>query len=170
MELSYRETWSLVHGVVLGGLFLLAFVGGLAELYALRPAAATRSGRRTSTRRIGIGITSMAVVAWVTVIAGTWVVYPWYRDPAADSPRSTLLADPTTEELHTFGMEWKEHIAWISPILATVAAFLVLYYGPRLARNIRLRRVTIVVFVVAFAAAATAGVLGGLIAESAPVS
>jgi hypothetical protein len=30
---------------------------------------------------------------------------------------------------HTFGMEWKEHIAWIALILATVAAGPVVYYG-----------------------------------------
>jgi hypothetical protein len=170
MELTYREWWALIHGVVLGGLFLLAFAGGLAELYALRPAVETASGLRTSARRIGVGITSMAVVAWATVITGTWVVYPWYRDPAEDSPRSTLLADESTELWHTFGMEWKEHIAWISPILATVAAFLVLYYGQALARNNRLRYVTIVVFVVAFAVAAVAGLFGALITKAAPVT
>jgi hypothetical protein len=67
-------------------------------------------------------------------------------------------------------MEWKEHIAWISPILATVAAFLVLYYGQALARNSRLRYVTIVVFVVAFAVAAVAGLFGALITKAAPVT
>lgn len=170
MELTDREWWALIHGMVLGGLFLLTFAGGLAELYALRPAVETESGLRTSARRIGAGITSMAVIAWLTVITGTWIVYPWYRDPAEDSPRSTLLADPATEGWHTFGMEWKEHIAWISPILATAAAFLVLYYGPALARNTRLRRTTMTVFVGAFVAAAVAGLFGALITKAAPVS
>jgi hypothetical protein len=41
--------------------------------------------------------------------------------------------DPSTADWHTFGMEWKEHVAWIAPILATVAAGLVVYYGA--ARN-----------------------------------
>jgi hypothetical protein len=67
-------------------------------------------------------------------------------------------------------MEWKEHIAWISPILATVAAFLVLYYGPVLARNARLRRTTMVVFVGAFLAAGVAGLFGALITKAAPVA
>jgi hypothetical protein len=53
------------------------------------------------------------------VITGTRVVYPWYRDPAPDSPRSVLLADEATVDWHEFGMEWKEHVAWLSPILAT---------------------------------------------------
>ncbi|HEU4542785.1 MAG TPA: hypothetical protein VFR23_16770 [Jiangellaceae bacterium] len=170
MELTYREWWALIHGVVLGGLFLLAFAGGLAELYALRATVETPSGLRTSARRIGVGITSMAVISWLTVITGTWIVYPWYRDPSSDSPRSTLLADSATEGWHTFGMEWKEHIAWISPILATVAAFLVLYYGPALAGNRRLRRTTMVVFVGAFLAAGVAGLFGALITKAAPVA
>jgi small-conductance mechanosensitive channel len=170
MELSYQEWWALIHGMILGGLFLLAFAGGLAELHALRPTAETPSGLRTSALRLRVGVTSMAVVAWLTVISGTWVVYPWYRDPAQDSPRSTLLADPTTEEWHTFGMEWKEHIAWISPILATVAAFLVWYYGVALAHNNRLRRTTMVVFMLAFGTAAIAGAFGALITKVAPVA
>src|SRR4029453_4181111 len=36
MELTNREFWGLVHGMVLGAFFLLAFAGGLAELYGLR--------------------------------------------------------------------------------------------------------------------------------------
>jgi hypothetical protein len=170
MELTYREWWALIHGMILGGLFLLSFAGGLAELHSLRPAAETVAGLRRSARRIGVGTTSMAVVAWLTVITGTWIVYPWYRDPGEDSPRSTLLADPATQEWHKFGMEWKEHIAWLSPILATVVAFIVLYYGPALARNNLLRRTTIVVFILAFAFAAVAGAFGALITKVAPVS
>jgi hypothetical protein len=51
-----------------------------------------------------------------------------------------------------------------------VAAFLVLYYGQALARNARLRYVTIVVFVAAFAVAAVAGLFGALITKAAPVT
>lgn len=37
MYLSAREFWGVVHGMVLGALFLLAYGGGLAGLYSLRP-------------------------------------------------------------------------------------------------------------------------------------
>ena len=37
MDLSDREFWTFVHGMVLGSLFLLAFSGGLAGLYSYRP-------------------------------------------------------------------------------------------------------------------------------------
>jgi hypothetical protein len=169
MEFTNRETWGLIHGMVLGALFLLAFAGGLAELHSLRPAAETPSGMRLASRRLGLGVSSMALVAWGTVITGTWVVYPWYRDTSPTSPKSTLLSDPDTAQWHEFAMEWKEHIAWLSPILATAAAFIVVYYGVALSRNDRLRRVTMTLFVAAFAAAAVAGAFGALITKTAPV-
>jgi hypothetical protein len=169
MELTSREWWGLIHGMVLGSLFLLAFAGGLAELHSLRPATETGAGLRRSARRLGLGVTTMAVAAWGTVITGTWVVYPWYREKIPSSPKSLLLANPSTEKWHTFGMEWKEHLAWLSPMLATAAAFLVLYYGAAMARNDRLRRVAMALFIVAFASAAVAGAFGALITKSAPV-
>jgi hypothetical protein len=53
-------------------------------------------------------------------------------------------------------MEWKEHIAWIAPMLATAAAFMVLYYGHNLVAEKRLRTIVLVLFVGAFLAAAIA--------------
>jgi hypothetical protein len=66
-------------------------------------------------------------------------------------------------------MEWKEHIAWSAPILATAVAFIVTWYGRRLAHDDRVRNATIVLFVLAFAAAAVAGILGAFITKSAPL-
>jgi lipopolysaccharide export LptBFGC system permease protein LptF len=65
-------------------------------------------------------------------------------------------------------MEWKEHIAWISPMLATLAAFLVFYYGPALARNRTARLLVLVVFTGAFATAAIAGLFGSRARRSSP--
>jgi hypothetical protein len=169
VHLTDRETWTVIHGMVLGALFLLAFGGGLAGLYSLRPSLITAEGVRERTLRLIVGTWTMAVVAWATVITGTWVVYPWYRSSAADSPRSQLLANPDTSSWHTFGMEWKEHIAWIAPILATVVAFAVTYYGRRLIRHQSVRRALMVMFVAAFATAGVAGVFGAFINKVAPI-
>jgi hypothetical protein len=169
MSFTNHEWWALIHGMVLGTLFLLAFAGGLADLYSLKPALLTASGITERMRRLKIGVTTMAVVAWLTVITGTWIVYPWYREANPDSPRSQLLADPDTADWHKFGMEWKEHIAWISPILATTVAFIVLYYGTNLIRHQRVRRTTIILFAIAFACAAVAGAFGAFITKVAPV-
>lgn len=170
MELSQREWWTVIHGMVLGSTFLLAFAGGLAGLYSLRPELVTVSGIRERLPRLNIGTAVMAVVAWLTVITGTWLVYPWYRAAIPTSPRSLLLADPTTAEWHTFGMEWKEHVAWFAPIIATVVAFAVFYYGPRLAKEPGMRKVLIALFIIAFATAGVAGLFGAFINKVAPIT
>jgi hypothetical protein len=170
MNLTDREVWTLIHGMVFGAVFLLAFAGGLEALYSLRPRESTSGAIVDRVRRLKVGAVTMAVAAWGTVISGTWVVYPWYREDIADSPRSLLLADPDLEEWHHFGMEWKEHVAWLSPVLATVVAFVVLYYGTGLARHDRVRRTTLVLFVLAFLFAAIAGLFGALITKAAPVA
>jgi hypothetical protein len=169
MSFTGREWWGLIHGMGLGALFLLAFAGGLAGLYSLRPALVTPAGVAERMRRLRVGVVAMAVVAWATVITGTWVVYPWYREDVPDSARSQLLADESTKDWHEFGMEWKEHVAWISPILATVVAFIVVYYGTNLIRHERVRRTAITLFVLAFVFAAIAGAFGAFITKVAPV-
>ncbi len=170
MNLTDREWWAVIHGMGLGALFLLAFAGGLAGLYSLRPGLLSERGVVERTRRLKIGTWVMATTAWLTVITGTWVVYPWYRDPAPDSPRSLLLADPNRADWHTFGMEWKEHIAWVAPLLATAVAFSVTYYGTSLIRHQGVRRALMVFFTAAFVIAGIAGALGAFITKAAPVS
>jgi hypothetical protein len=169
MSFTAREWWTLIHGMGFGALFLLAFAGGLAGLYSLKPALVTPEGIAERTRRLKVGVIAMAAAAWGTVITGTWIVYPWYREDIPESPRSTLLADPDTEGWHTFGMEWKEHVAWISPILATVVAFIVIYYGIHLIRHDRVRKTAMVLFVLSFLFAGIAGALGAFITKVAPV-
>ena len=169
MSFTYREWWGLIHGMGLGALFLLAFAGGIAGLYSLRPALLTRVGVAERMRRLKIGVVAMAVVAWLTVVSGTWIVYPWYREDIASSAKSKLLADPSTADWHDFAMEWKEHIAWISPILATIVAFIVLYYGTNLIRHDRVRKTAMLLFVLAFVFAGIAGALGAFITKVAPV-
>lgn len=169
MSLTDREFWTVIHGLVLGTLFLIAFAGGLADLWSLRPALITSGGVAERIRRLRIGVWTMAVVAWATVITGTYIVYPWYREKIPTSPRSLLLANPDTASWHTFGMEWKEHVAWISPLLATAVAFMVSYYGHRLVRHDRMRRLGIVLFTGAFVAAGVAGLFGAFINKTAPI-
>jgi hypothetical protein len=166
MDLTTREFWALVHGFLLGGLFIVAFAGGFAGLFSLRPELVTAEGARERMRRLTVGLVTMATVAWLTVITGTWIVYPWYREDTPDSARSRLLENPDTENWHEFGMEWKEHVAWIAPMLATVAAFIVIYYRSDLLRNRTARLVAITLFSTAFVIAAIAGILGGLITKS----
>lgn len=170
MDLTNREFWALIHGIVLGGAFLLAFSGGLAGFYSLRPEYVTTTGAHERMRRLIAGTVAMAGLAWLTVIVGTWVVYPWYREDIPESPRSLLLADPGTADWHEFAMEWKEHVAWLAPMLATAAAFIVLYYRDDLIRNQLAKRIAMGMFIAAFAIAVIAGLLGALITKKAPIT
>jgi hypothetical protein len=177
MQLTDREFWAVIHGLILGTLFLLAFSGGLAGLFSLKQAYLTSEGVQERTPRLLVGGWVMAIVAWLTVITGTWIVYPWYRAPVpegvtnlADYPRNLLLANPNLSAWHTFGMEWKEHIAWIAPMLATSVAFVILYYGVQLVRRQELRWPLILFFTLAFGAAGIAGMFGAFITKAAPVS
>jgi hypothetical protein len=176
MSLTFREFWAVNHGLILGSLFLLAFAGGLAGLYSLRPELLTEKGLRERLPRVKWGTSLMAIVAWLTVITGTYIVYPWYRAAPPEGttdltlyPRSFLKANEAIAGWHVFGMEWKEHIAWFAPILATAVAFLVWKYGPQIAENDRLRKMVITLFILAFATAAIAGLFGALITKAAPV-
>jgi len=183
MELSARELWTLIHGMGLGALFLLAFGGGLAGIWSMRSKLLTEEGLAERTPRLLIGTTVMAVVSWLTVLVGTWVVYPWYRatpptgtdltlqtDALRAFPRVWLLAGQQTAEWHNFGMEWKEHVAFLAPILATAVAFAVLYYGAQLVHRSDIRRAILIFFTLAFAAAGVAGLFGALITKAAPVA
>jgi hypothetical protein len=80
------------------------------------------------------------------------------------------LADPDTADWHTFAMEWKEHVAWIAPLLATAAFFVAVYYGRDLVRNQLARRIAMTLFVAAFGVAVVAGLLRALLTKKAPVT
>lgn len=176
MVISAHELWTVIHGMLFGALFLLAFSGGLAGLHSLRPEWVTAIGIKERLRRLTIGLWVMAAVAWMTVITGTFIVYPWYRmkPPAGTTdltayPRHFLLAKDTTSGWHNLGMEWKEHVGWLAPIAATIVAFAVTYYGATLARRVNERRALMIFYVAAFVAAAVAGVFGAFINKVAPI-
>ena len=195
MSVTAREFWTLVHGMGLGAIFLLAFAGGLAGLWSLRPEFITEAGLRDRVRRLTWGTWMMALVAWLTVIVGTYTSYPWYRAKPPEGsaaaalvekaktaeltaaektellqhPRYYLLSNEHTAGWHEFGMEWKEHVAWLSPILATCVAVIVTGYGTQLLREQKLRRALMLLFVLAFLAAAVAGLFGALITKAAPI-
>jgi hypothetical protein len=176
MEISAREGWTVLHGMMFGAAFLLAFAGGLAGLYSLRPEWVTVEGIQERVTRLKAGLWAMAVIAWATVFSGTFIVYPWYRARLPEGttdliafPRALLLASESTAKWHTFGMEWKEHVAWIAPMAATVVAYSVSYYGPILAKKTNERRAILIFFVVAFLTAAIAGIFGAFINKVAPI-
>jgi hypothetical protein len=160
------QMYLLIH-IGLGVLFIHAFAGGMATLLRER---LTPLGERIRS----VSVVGVAAVAWATAITGTWLVYPGYRaEPPSgasteDFPKAALLADPGTALWHDFGMEWKEHVAWLVPFLATAVAYAVVRHRGLIARDVRVRRGVAGLFFVAFGAAVVAAGLGAVINKVAP--
>jgi len=175
MSISERELWVTTHGMIFGGVFLLVYSAGLIGLWGLQQSFLTAAGMRDRLKMLRVCTAGMAVLAWLATVTGSYIVYPWYRKPptaGADLtlyPQALLKANPALKDWHFFGMEWKEHVAWLAPIAATAVAYIVIEYGPRLAADARLRRAVIMMYSVAFAAGAVAGGLGAMITKAAPV-
>jgi hypothetical protein len=169
MDLTYREIWALIHGLMIGGPFLLAFAGALVALAGLRADYLTADGIHDRVKQLRIGTCVMAAMAWTIVLIGVWVLLPWYSEDTPDSPRSRLLADPSTRQWHELADVWKTHVAFMSPILATAAAALVAYYGPDLARDRTVRNIVLALLLAAFAVASLAALLGSLVTRAAPL-
>jgi hypothetical protein len=178
MTLTSREFWTAIHGLILGAAFLLAFTGSLVSLWNLRSEWTTSAGRSSSARTLLIGTCTMAILAWLTVLIGTFVIYPWYRatppkgavpSVLALYPKAVLISKPQTRNWHEFGMEWKEHIGWLAPLFATAVAFVAAKYRQTLADEPTLRQTMIVLLTLAFFSAAVAGLFGAFINKMAPV-
>ena len=169
MRSTDRETWAALHGIVFGGLLMLGFSAAVGGLWGLRAEHLTGEGVAVRARRLVNGLWTMAGLAWIAAITGTWVIYPWYTQDGG--PQATLLRSSATSGWDTFGMEWKAHLAWAAPILVTAAAAVVGHFRDELARIERrdVRRALISLLALAFFATAAAGVLGALITRQAGV-
>jgi len=176
MEITTRSLWTLIHGMGFGALYLLAGSGAIAFLYqrfAAYAAAAASPGRD---RLLGIYLAVMAALAWLTVLTGTYIIYPWYRAaPPKDTvnlgayPRSLLLSHPATSQWHLIGMEWKEHVAWLVPMAITAAAFIAIKYARDLRNHPQLRSALLGFTAISLFAAGIAGFFGAMLDKNAPV-
>jgi hypothetical protein len=81
-----------------------------------------------------------------------------------------LLSDPHTAGWHELGMEWKEHVAWMAPILMTMAAWVLMRYKEAVEQQRRLR-VTVAMFALTgLLATGVAAGFGAWINKKAPVA
>ena len=176
MEITFRDMMTVLHGVGFGVLFMLAFSGAIGVIYATAVAGVSWQPGSRDNRMFRFYLISMAALAWLTVISGTYIVYPWYRaiPPAGTTdlsayPQRLLQSSPLTTGWHDFGMEWKEHIAWFTPIAMTMVAYVFIKYGPQLALHRHMRNAVLGFAVAAFFATAVAGAFGALLNKYAPV-
>jgi hypothetical protein len=176
MEITTRSLWTLVHGMGFGALYLLAGSGAIVLLYLRSSTEAQTQAPPASDRLLGIYLAVMAALAWLAVLTGTYIIYPWYRaaPPAGTAdfsayPRSLLLSHPATKQWHLIGMEWKEHVAWLVPIAITMAAFIAIKYARDLKNQPQLRLALHGFVVVSLLAAGIAGFFGAMLNKNAPV-
>jgi hypothetical protein len=176
MELSFRDLITVLHGMGFGALFMLAFSGAIGVIYATAVGGDHWSPPPRAERLFRFYLISMAAFAWLAVLSGSYLVYPWYRavpPPGTANlsayPQRLLLSSPLTAGWHNLGMEWKEHIAWFTPIAMTMVAYVFIKYGPQLARHKQLRNAVLGFTAAAFLATGVAGLFGAFVNKFAPV-
>ncbi len=165
--LTTRQVFFMTHSAC-GIIIVHAFGGGLTTLVMTKETRLKELVRKWS-------VAVMAVVAWITVLVGTWLGYAGYRaQPRPGTlnlnayPQQFLLAHKELAFWDTFAMEWKVNSGWITPFLATAVAFVVLRYHRLLLNDLRLRKMLTNLFVIAFAAALLGSMLGAVINVVAP--
>ncbi|MGA8729262.1 MAG: hypothetical protein WB608_10975 [Terracidiphilus sp.] len=176
MEMTTRGLWTMLHGMGFGALYLLACSGALIEIYRRYSPSNPAPITRRDEAFLSAYLVAMATLAWLTVLTGAYIIYPWYRaappigapDLAVFSQR-LLQSNPATSGWHSIGMEWKEHIAWLAPISITMTAVVFIKYGRNLRRQPQLRNAVLSFTLVSFLAAGIAGFFGAMLNKHAPV-
>jgi hypothetical protein len=180
MQLSLREFVTAIHGILFGGFFLMALFGALMLLLE-QSGSQARTIQTTEAAASPIGrwqtfyLIAMVALGWAAVLSGAYVIYPWYRAVApagADAslyPKLLLTSHPATAGWHTLGMEWKEHVAWIAPMAATMVAFVMIRYRAAFNASRPVRGAVLGFAAAAFLTAAVAGGWGAMINKKAPV-
>lgn len=186
---SADSIWTMLHGIALGGGTLLAMAAALFALTCMDGvgAAAPAHGgtvggfvlSEADARRAGyvaLLLVGIAIMAWLTVIGGTYIVFPAYRVPPPEGavdlseyPRALLLASSDTAWLHRYAMETKEHVPWIAAMLATAAAVVAVRNRPRLLATGRVRWIVTGLTAAGFLLVAYASLLGVFVNKVAPL-
>ena len=176
MELTHRELVTAIHGMLFGGFFLMALFGGFVLLLELSDSGMCgEASARPASRWQTVYLIAMAALGWAAVLSGAYIIYPWYRAvaPAGAAPtlypKFLLTAHPATAGWHNFGMEWKEHVAWIAPMAATMVGWVLIKHRAAWNASCQVRNAVLGFAAAAFLAAAIAGGWGAMINKKAPV-
>jgi hypothetical protein len=173
MQLSFRELMTCLHGILFGGFFVMTIFGAIVLLIEWQhrdPVPAP-----TTSLRQAVYLIATAVLGWVAVLSGAYIVYPWYRAiPPAHSdlalyPQRLLISSPSTVGWHYIGMEWKEHVAWFAPMVITMIAFVLIRHRAAWLSDRQIRRTVLGFSAAALIAALLAGGWGAMIDKAAPV-
>jgi hypothetical protein len=175
MELSYRELVTALHGIIFGGFFLMALGGAFLLLLQSDSGLSAAQAAARPPRWLAGYLILLVILGWAAVLSGAYIIYPWYRAAApagaglALYPKFLLTAHPDTAGWHSLGMEWKEHVAWIAPMAATMVAWAVIRHRAAWNASAQVRRAILGFAAAALLAAAIAGGWGAMINKKAPV-
>lgn len=172
---SDRSLLTMMHGLVLSGGAMLAMAAAVFALQAMalpdRAAVPDRQGRSFA----GLSV-AVAVLLWLSVLSGTYAVFPLYRAAPPEGvvalaayPRALLLSNPDTQWLHAFAMEVKEHVPWLAAMLSTAVAFVATRYRATLLADRSLRAMTTTLMLVSLALVSFVALLGVFVNKIAPL-
>jgi hypothetical protein len=174
MLFTDRSIWTMVHGIGLGGAALMGLAAALFYLYATRTAEGAVDSPAGSRALAAVTVFTAAML-WLTVLVGTYVIFPPYRvtPPAGVTdlgqfPRALILASSNTAWLHAFAMESKEHMPWIASMLATAVAFVAVRYR-RVLHTASTRNMAMGLLAIAFALVAFVSLMGVFVNKVAPL-
>jgi hypothetical protein len=166
----------MTHGIVMGSGALLGLAAALACMYALRADGQQVVNTPSQARVFFLLVAGTALLLWLSVIIGTYVIFPPYRIAPPEGtldlsafPRALILADAQNAWLHRVAMEIKEHVPWIAAMLTTAVAFVSARYGEKLLNDPELRRMTGTLLGISFVLVTIIALLGTLINKFAPL-
>ncbi|HWV58399.1 MAG TPA: hypothetical protein VNZ57_13180 [Longimicrobiales bacterium] len=175
MLFTSDSIWTMAHGIALGGGGMLGLAAVLFYLWSWSVGSGVRPTERQATMFAGLNV-AIAALLWATVIVGTFVVFPIYRLPPpegvvdlAQHPRAFLVGDPELAWLHTFAMESKEHVPWITAMLASAIAFVTLRNPPQVFADRGRFRMIAALTVICFVLVSEMALLGVFVNKVAPV-
>lgn len=175
MIFTERSIWTMIHGIGLGGGFLIVFSSVFYCLWSMRGEAVPPALAQRQCRFVA-GITVlMAVMLWLTIVMGTFISFPNYRATPPDGadlssyPKALLKANPEIEWLHSIGMETKEHMPWVAAMLMTAVAYVAVRYRGHMAVEPHLRNTMLMLLSVVFGVVSLIALLGVLINKAAPL-
>lgn len=176
MEISLRDLLTDFFGIGLGILFLLAFLGAIAELYRMSASDSDAPLTKQSRMMLHIYLCTMVILSWITVLFGAYFIFPWYNETfpigAMDlglHSKAYLEVSGATGTWHRSVVEWKEHISWIAPIAMTMVAYVFMAYGTALEKHRQIRIAAFVFVIAAFVATGVSVVFGGILSKVVPV-
>ena len=178
MGVTTREFVTLLHGMFFGGFFLMALCGAFMLLLDWSDAKRCDAHAVTPPPIPAwqkFYFVALAACGWAAVLTGAYIIYPWYRAAApagADLtlyPKALLTTSPNTSGWHSLGMEWKEHVAWIAPMAATMVAWVMTKHRAAWNASCQVRNAVMGFAAAALLTAALAGGWGAMIDKAAPV-